>query len=131
REFKASVLGAYERGHRVMSMPRLQRLARFYGVAVDRLLPADGDDVVVELNVARAEAQYSPKTAGPEPEHVVIDVRSLSSLDDDSARVLRRYVSAIQVRRQDFGRRITIRSADLPVIAAASGIEVRALLRLL
>src|SRR5205814_2055246 len=80
REFKASVLGAYERGHRVMSMPRLQRLARFYGVAVDRLLPADGDDVVVELNVARAEAQYSPKAAGPEPEHVIIDVRSLSSL---------------------------------------------------
>ena len=32
QEFKASVLGAYERGERAISVPRLQRLARFYGV---------------------------------------------------------------------------------------------------
>ena len=31
-EFKASVLGAYERGERAISVARLQRLARFYGV---------------------------------------------------------------------------------------------------
>src|SRR3954468_9110394 len=41
QEFKASVLGAYERGERAISVPRLQRLARFYNVPVDRLLPAD------------------------------------------------------------------------------------------
>ncbi len=41
REFKASVLGAYERGERVISVLRLQRLARFYGVPVDQLLPRD------------------------------------------------------------------------------------------
>ena len=29
QEFKASVLGAYERGERAISVPRLQRLARF------------------------------------------------------------------------------------------------------
>src|SRR5579883_2442400 len=40
-EFKASVLGAYERGERAISVPRLQRLARFYNVPVDRLLPGD------------------------------------------------------------------------------------------
>src|SRR4029079_18152279 len=40
-EFKASVLGAYERGERAISVPRLQRLARFYDVPVDQLLPAD------------------------------------------------------------------------------------------
>ena len=38
-EFKASVLGAYERGERSLSLPRLQRLAGFYGVPVDQLLP--------------------------------------------------------------------------------------------
>ena len=43
-EFKASVLGAYERGERSISVPRLQRLARFYGVPVDQLLPRDADD---------------------------------------------------------------------------------------
>ncbi|MBS1838826.1 MAG: helix-turn-helix transcriptional regulator, partial [Actinobacteria bacterium] len=38
-EFKASVLGAYERGERAISVPRLHRLARFYKVPVDQLLP--------------------------------------------------------------------------------------------
>ncbi|MGZ4140622.1 MAG: helix-turn-helix domain-containing protein, partial [Actinomycetota bacterium] len=32
KEFKASVLGAYERGERSISVPRLQRLAQFYSV---------------------------------------------------------------------------------------------------
>jgi len=38
-EFKASVLGAYERGERAISVPRLERLARFYGITIDQLLP--------------------------------------------------------------------------------------------
>src|ERR1700682_353952 len=55
QEFKASVLGAYERGERAISVPRLQRLARFYNVPVDQLLPRDlgpepswasGDDAI-------------------------------------------------------------------------------------
>ena len=33
-EFKASVLGAYERGERAISVPRLSRLAGFYEVSV-------------------------------------------------------------------------------------------------
>src|SRR6187549_1238394 len=41
QEFKASVLGAYERGERAISVPRLQRLAKFYNVPVDQLLPHD------------------------------------------------------------------------------------------
>ncbi|NBW92475.1 MAG: XRE family transcriptional regulator, partial [Actinobacteria bacterium] len=41
QEFKASVMGAYERGERMISVPRLERLARFYGVTVDQLLPRD------------------------------------------------------------------------------------------
>ncbi|MGH9187427.1 MAG: helix-turn-helix domain-containing protein, partial [Acidimicrobiales bacterium] len=43
-EFKASVLGAYERGERAISVPRLQRLARFYAVPVDQLLPSSEDN---------------------------------------------------------------------------------------
>src|SRR5947209_17904824 len=46
QEFKASVLGAYERGERAISVPRLQRLARFYAVPVDQLLTRD---IVVSL----------------------------------------------------------------------------------
>jgi transcriptional regulator with XRE-family HTH domain len=42
-QFKASVLGAYERGERAISVPRLQRLARFYRVPVDQMLPPDDE----------------------------------------------------------------------------------------
>src|ERR1700720_1273239 len=41
QEFKASVLGAYERGERAISVPRLQRLAKFYNVPVAQLLTGD------------------------------------------------------------------------------------------
>ena len=36
QEFKASVLGAYERGERALSVPRLDRLAQFYVVRTVR-----------------------------------------------------------------------------------------------
>jgi len=39
QEFKASVLSAYERGERAISVPRLQRLAALYGVPIEALLP--------------------------------------------------------------------------------------------
>ncbi|MEY4372914.1 MAG: hypothetical protein RL219_1683, partial [Actinomycetota bacterium] len=52
-EFKASVLGAYERGERAISVPRLERLASFYSVPIDQLLPQDdvhgGGDNGVDL----------------------------------------------------------------------------------
>ncbi len=41
REFKASVLGAYERGERALSLPRLQRLAAFFNVSPGNLLPQE------------------------------------------------------------------------------------------
>src|SRR3954449_8346768 len=41
QEFKASVLGAYERGERAISVPRLLRLAEIYEVPADQLLPRD------------------------------------------------------------------------------------------
>src|SRR5665213_2459488 len=64
QEFKASVLGAYERGERAISVPRLQRLAKLYDVPVDQLLPPDdvavtrwgsngNSDVVTPLNARR------------------------------------------------------------------------------
>jgi transcriptional regulator with XRE-family HTH domain len=49
-EFKASVLGAYERGERAISVPRLQRLARFYRVPVDQMLPRDDELGLLSAN---------------------------------------------------------------------------------
>src|ERR1700736_6988354 len=72
REFKASVLGAYERGERIISVSRLQRLARFYGVPVDQLLPRDTAPM---LSLPRRDDNVSaPTTSGlPDEGKVTID----------------------------------------------------------
>ena len=115
-EFKASVLGAYERGERAISVPRLQRLARFYNVPVDQLLPRDrdGDADVVDLTAPR-----------PDRRKVVIDLTQLEDLSGVPAEMLGRYLTMIQVQRQDFnGRMLTIRRDDLRAIACILGVTV-------
>jgi hypothetical protein len=51
-EFKASVVGAYERGERAMSVQRMVRLSGIYGVDAAELLPLNraGDEVVIDLD---------------------------------------------------------------------------------
>ncbi len=108
-EFKASVLGAYERGERAISVPRLQRLARFYNVPVDQLLPRDRDsgEDVVDLTMTAAERRK-----------VVLDLTRLDALSGVASEMLTRYLTMIQVQRQDFnGRILTIRRDDLRAIA--------------
>ena len=39
-EFKAAVVGAYERGERSLSLPRLRRLAAFFQVPMGQFLPS-------------------------------------------------------------------------------------------
>src|SRR5919107_426765 len=103
QEFKASVLGAYERGERAVSVPRLQRLARFYGVPVDRLLPTEDDGTVISLTDEEA-------TRRPVEDSVTIDLTRLQSMPEPDLEVLNRYVTMIQLQRQDFnGRVLTIR----------------------
>ena len=104
QEFKASVLGAYERGERAISVPRLQRLARFYKVPVDQLLPEDGDSEISRTEHAEAGAK--------------IDLTRLEGVEGPSAEMLNRYLRMIQVQRQDFnGRMLTIRRDDMRAIA--------------
>jgi transcriptional regulator with XRE-family HTH domain len=110
-EFKASVLGAYERGERAISVPRLHRLAAFYAVPVDQLLPRDnGEGGIVDLTDRVAAAM--PTRA------VTIDLLRLRDLDAPGAELLVRYLQMIQVQRQDFnGRVLTVRREDLRAIA--------------
>jgi transcriptional regulator with XRE-family HTH domain len=117
QEFKASVLGAYERGERAISVPRLQRLARFYNVPVDQLLPRDdadlGPDSVIDLERGAVLAARSTDE-GP----VTIDLVRLEGLGTPEAQVLGRYLGMIQVQRGDFnGRMLTVRRDDLRAIA--------------
>src|SRR5436309_13078317 len=54
-EFKASVLGAYERGERAISVPRLDRLAKVYNAPDDQLLPREGITAPVKADAAGTE----------------------------------------------------------------------------
>jgi transcriptional regulator with XRE-family HTH domain len=121
QEFKASVLGAYERGERAISVPRLQRLARFYRVPVDQLLPGDdgpdfgprpGDgDLVIDLTQGRTALRSEERS-------VKIDLTSMEQLEGTDAEMLTRYLRMIQVQRGDFnGRVLTVRRDDLRAIA--------------
>ena len=109
REFKASVLGAYERGERIISVLRLQRLAQIYGVPVDQLLPrrSGGPGAVADT---RPTAQAPPQGYPP----ITIDLLRLTALEAPEKEVLRRYMGMIQVQRGDFNRRVlTIRHEDV------------------
>jgi transcriptional regulator with XRE-family HTH domain len=111
QEFKASVLGAYERGERAISVPRLNRLARVYQVPVDQLLPREAPEV---------DGPYLDLTqpAAAAPRKVVLDLVGLEQVGGATGEMLRRYVAMIQVQRQDFnGRVLTIRRDDLRAIA--------------
>ena len=119
QEFKASVLGAYERGERAISVPRLQRLARFYRVPVDQLLPGDdgpdfgprpGDgDVVIDLTQPRGiRVEGSVK----------LDLAAIERAEGTDSEMLARYLRMIQVQRGDFnGRVLTVRRDDLRALA--------------
>ena len=67
QEFKASVLGAYERGERAISVPRLQRLAKLYDVPVDQLLPQDDDANRWGPDGERGRRQRPGREPGPGP----------------------------------------------------------------
>jgi transcriptional regulator with XRE-family HTH domain len=118
QEFKASVLGAYERGERAISVPRLQRLARFYSVPVDQLLPKDeGPD----FSNAGGNGRSHPEDQAT----VTIDLTRLEQLEGAEAEMLSRYLSMIQVQRQDFnGRVLTIRRDDIRALACILGTAV-------
>ncbi len=114
-EFKASVLGAYERGERSISVPRLHRLAGFYDVPVDQLLPGEDDSEVIDLT-DRAIARQSES-------HLVLDLQMLAEMGGPEGAMLNRYIRTIQIQRQDFnGRMLTIRKDDVRALACILGV---------
>ena len=137
QEFKASVLGAYERGERAISVPRLQRLARLYDVPVDQLLPQVDDTTrwgAGEAEPGGAVAAQARARRALRPwdgqEKVSIDLTKLGSVSGPERDLLRRFLSMIQVQRQDFnGRMITIRAEDLRAIACLFGVTPDAMSR--
>ena len=89
-EFKASVVGAYERGERAISVQRFVSLAEIYGSAAGELLPA----------VSQGE--------------FVIDLDALAEDDGD---LVDRYLAAIQMMRKQPGID-EVRESDRAIISS-------------
>ena len=105
-EFKAAVLGAYERGERSLSVPRLHGLAGYYGVPVVQLLPPEPAAV----------------TSDAGGDKVTIDLSRIDRLDGPTGELLERFLASIQVERQDFnGKVLTVRRDDLRLLSRLLG----------
>jgi transcriptional regulator with XRE-family HTH domain len=121
REFKAAALGNYERGERAISVPRLARLARIYGVPVDALLPD------IESPDFASERAFAPRpgSAGAEVAdggNITIDLTQLEKVSEPEAELLARYLHMIEAQRRDFnGRMLTIRRDDVRAIGYICG----------
>ena len=98
--WSASAVGAYERGFRNLSLPRLRELADFYAVPMGVLLG--------EEDGARA-----PGLAVK----VVLDLEALGHVPD--AEPVVRYLRTIIIERGDFnGRMLSIRHDDIRALCA-------------
>ena len=90
-EFKASVVGAYERGERAISAQRFARLSEVYGIPAAELLPV-----------------------GPS-EPVIIDLDALDS--GSGGDLVERYLASIQLLRKEPGTR-EVRQSDRAIIGS-------------
>ncbi len=103
QEFKASVVGAYERGDRAISAPRLARLAQLYGVPLRAMLPGD-----------------QPSGPTQPTQGVVVNLLVLEASDSSDAKAVARYARLIQQRRSEAaGSAMGLRAEDVRALAAA------------
>jgi len=103
-EFKAAVVGAYERGERSLSLPRLHRLAGFFQVPITQFLPKED----------APETPLSPLPSGG----ITIDLDAVERLSGTEAEIFDRFLRSIQMMRQDFnGKVLTVRRNDLRLLA--------------
>jgi transcriptional regulator with XRE-family HTH domain len=110
-EFKASSLGAYERGDRAISVRRLQRLSELYGVRVDALMR---DEDLGEIDLR--ELAPNPSNA------LILDLgRVLESHSPGAAAVVRFATTIRTLRRQPASSILAVRKTDAAFLAALMG----------
>ena len=105
-KWSASAVGAYERGFRTLSLPRLQALADFYKVPVGVLLG-------------------EPTSMAPAGERrkIVLDLEALGRIDP--AAPIRRFVHSIIDARGDFnGKVLSLRHDDLKALCTLVGGDI-------
>jgi len=112
-DFGPSTIGAYERGDRTISLDRLERLARFYGVSVQQFLPRSADD------------SWTSTRTSPIEERLTINLLELRGQDPTVFGAIDRYVELIRQQRHDsHPRLITLRGTDALVFAAMLAVPV-------
>ena len=98
--WSASAIGAYERGFRNLSLPRLRELAEFYDVPMSVLLGEADEDA-----------------DGDRPGKIILDLQALAQVGE--AESVHRYARSIILERGDFnGRVLSIRRDDLRAICS-------------
>lgn len=112
--WKAAVVGSYERGDRNISASRLIELAEFYGVSPSEILPTE--DVPRPLD----------RSTG-----IVVDLTALAEAGDRFAGV-RRYCESIQLQRGDYNRdQLSIRGDDLRALTVILETDAEGLIQAL
>jgi transcriptional regulator with XRE-family HTH domain len=100
-KWSASAVGAYERGFRNLSLPRLRDLASFYDVPMGVLL---------------GEEEGNERSAGG---RLVIDLVALQSIPVPEAESVLRYLRSIILERGDYnGRILSVRRDDLRAVCS-------------
>jgi transcriptional regulator with XRE-family HTH domain len=108
-ELKAVVLGSYERGHRAISLARLQQLANFYEVPIEYFFTD------------------APLASNAENGRLVFDLRRIRSLTDlnPSLKNVKKYLASIAARRRDWnGEVISLRGSDSEVLSLINEVTV-------
>jgi len=108
-KFTASCMGAYERGFRTPSFPRLIEVAKFYDVPVTWLIDAD---------------EVADTTRNGATPRLAFDLEHLSAIDGEGpeATRLRSFVRSIAMQRGDWnGRVLTLRDDDLTAVMVLIG----------
>ncbi len=104
-EFKASVMGAYERGERAISAVRLAKLAALYRLPLQAMLPSDKAE----------DAAAGASLAG-----LALDVGRLTAARGAEATALARFAKRVQGQRQDWTAGVVrIRAEDVVALAFA------------
>lgn len=102
--WSASAVGAYERGFRNLSLPRLRELSEFYDVPMAMLLG--------EVDVRDDDGKAKP------PSKVILDLVALEAAADEAGPILR-YAKSIVLDRGDWnGRVLSIRHDDVWALAS-------------
>lgn len=99
QEFKASVLGAYERGERSLSVQRLARLALLYELPVHQLIPPDDDPA-----------------DRPDESVRTIDLEQIA--DESESAIVDRFLSSIHLMRHPEPTGMAVRRSDMAILSS-------------